>query len=155
GCLILRALLDRRVERFSGPRRTPNWRVRLLHRLRHGRSQGKTPVPAPVFVVALPQCFQDGKHLPHEGATLRLRNTTRHAIELKLIRTAADPELQPSVAQNVTQGGLPRDPYRMPVGGHHDGSTEPDGFGMGGPVAEDREWVGGDGKLDRVVLGRP
>jgi hypothetical protein len=76
--------------------------MRLLHRFGHGRSRWEAPVLAPVFVVALPQRLHERKHLAHEGTTLRLRNAASHAIEFKLVGTAADPKLQPSVAQHVT-----------------------------------------------------
>src|SRR5262245_375166 len=43
----------------------------------------------------------------------------------------------------------------MPVGSYHHGGAEPDGLCMCGPMRKDREGVGGNGELDRVMLRCP
>ena len=78
-----------------------------------------------------------------------------HAVELALVGTGADAELESPATVEIEQCCLARGLDGVPVRCHDHRRTEPDPGRVGGPPGQNLKWIGCDGHLQRVVLGRP
>ena len=106
-------------------------------------------------VIALPARLQRWQHLAHHGHAELPIHAILDAVELPLVGTAPDAELEPPPGQQIKERGFTRELDGVPVRRDHHRGSEADPRGAGRPVGEELKRAGRDGHLEGVVLRGP
>ena len=106
-------------------------------------------------VVTLPERFDSRKHLLHVAPRVRLFEASVHSVELPLVGSRADSELQSAIAKQIQKGGFAGNINRMPVGRDDHRCAEADTVGVRRPPGQDLKRIGRNRHLKGMVFRGP